>query len=365
MLPAALRYGEAAVVLFDVLLLVGMAALFGAAVQKPVALGGWTIADKTLCASPQFEKRRAGRAHVYYGFGLTIKAPLDFPELRSEQPDESAGPCDVEVTFGTVEEHPQYLEDGDRGFWVRGEQACYALRDVGVFLVSAGRYICVEAHENATEEALRLCILGPVLGLALQQRGFLTLHASAVSIQGAAVAFLGGHGWGKSTMAALLQARGYPVISDDLMALEPDSNRVVPSFPQLKLWPDAAGALGHTSQELPRVHPDVDKRALRFSEGFVRDPSPLRRLYLLAVGETTAIETIPPAQVFEELMRHWYGSRFGPALLKSLDLRGHFLRVSNLASTVGLRRLQRPATLLDDLVLGETIEKAILEDLES
>jgi hypothetical protein len=301
---------------------------------------------------------------VYYGFGLTIKAPLDLPELRSE-PGESAGPCDVEITFGTVEEHPPYLEDGDRGFWMRGEQACYALRNVGVFLVSAGRHICVEAHENATEETLRLCILGPALGLALQQRGFLTLHASAVSIQGAAVAFLGGHGWGKSTMAALLQARGYPVISDDLTALEPDSNRVVPSFPQLKLWPDAAGALGHTSQELPLVHPDVDKRALRFSEGFVRDPSPLRRLYLLAVGETTAIETIPPAQVFEELMRHWYGSRFGPALLKSLDLRGHFLRVSNLASTVGLRRLQRPATLLDDLDLGETIEKAILEDLES
>ena len=64
-------------------------------------------------------------------------------------------------------------------------------------------------------------------------------------------------------------------------------------------------------------------------------------------------------------MRHWYGSRFGPALLKLIDLRGHFMRVSNLASTVGLRRLQRPATLLDDLDLGETIEKAILDDLDS
>ena len=70
-------------------------------------------------------------------------------------------------------------------------------------------------------------------------------------------------------------------------------------------------------------------------------------------------------QVFEELNRHWYGARFGSTLIDSLDLRAHFLQISRLARTVSVRRLQRPATLQDDPGLGETIEKAILEDLES
>jgi hypothetical protein len=249
--------------------------------------------------------------------------------------------------------------------WVHGDHACYALQGVGVFLISAGKHIRVEPHEGVTEEALRLCILGPALALALLQRGFFTLHASAVSIEGGAVAFLGGHGWGKSTMAAMLRARGYPVVSDDLTTLEWGKDTVIPSFPQLKLWPDAIGALGKASHEFPQVHPDVDKRALRFTEGFAPDPLPLRRLYLLAVGHPTTIETLRPMQVFEELMRHWYGARFGPALFDALDLRAHFLRVSRLARTVPVRRLQRPSTLREDPDLGEAIERAILRDLES
>lgn len=302
--------------------------------------------------------------YSYRGFGLIIDAPLVFPELPSRDL-ESVVPCDIKISFGKVEQRPQCTDESGRGLWVHGNQACYLLRDVGAFMVSAGQHIRVDPHQDASEEALRLCILGPAMGLALQQRGFFSLHASAVSIQEEAVAFLGGHGWGKSTLAAMLQARGYPVISDDLTAFEPDGNRVIPSFPQLKLWPDAVGALGQTSDELPLVHPDMDKRALRFSQGFVREHLPLRRLYLLAVGQTTAIERIAPRQAFEELMRHWYGSRFGPAFLKALDLRAHFLQVSNLARTGSLRRLQRPATLRDDPGLGETIERAILEDLES
>ena len=300
----------------------------------------------------------------YYGFGLKIKTPLVFPELQPATKEFTAH-FDIQITFGTVTRHPGYRDNYGRGLWVDGDPAGYSWRGVGVFLVSAGRHILVEPHQDATDEALRLSILGPVLALALQQRSFFTLHASAVSIEGEAVAFLGGHGWGKSTMAALLQARGSPVISDDLTALEPNDNRVVPSFPQLKLWPDAIGALGHTSDELPLIHPDVDKRALRFSEGFACEPLPLRRLYLLGLGQPTTIASLRPMQVFEELNRHWYGARFGSTLIDSLDLRAHFLQISRLARTVSVRRLQRPATLQDDPGLGETIEKAILEDLES
>lgn len=300
--------------------------------------------------------------HYYLGFGLSIQTPLTFPELPPR--DDLAGrPCDVEISPGTVSRHPDTADESGRGLWVRAGRACYSVNGVGTFEVCSGRQVTVEPAGEVADEALRLCVLGPVLGLILIQRGFFPLHASAVAIGDVAVGFLGGHGWGKSTMAALMQARGYPVITDDLLALEPDTDRVVPSFPQLKLWPDAVDALGHVSDELPLIHPDVTKRALRFGESFSDESLPLRRLYVLAVGESTSIQEITAKQAFGQVMQHWYGSRFGPALLESVDKRAHFLRVSRLVQTVPIRGLLRPGTLNEDPALGDEIEGAILEDL--
>jgi hypothetical protein len=164
-------------------------------------------------------------------------------------------------------------------------------------------------------------------------------------------------------MAAILRARGYTVISDDLTALNLVDNTLIPSFPQLKLWPDALRTLGLSSQELPQLHPTLEKRALRFTEGFAPFPLPLWRLYILGIGQPTAVEVLRPTQIFEAIMQHWYGVRFGLTLFNSLDLREHFLQVSRLTCMVPARRLQRPATLLEDPHLPQAIEKEILRDL--
>lgn len=302
--------------------------------------------------------------HAYSGFGLTIEAPFEFPELPRADSQSPSHP-DIEIAVGSVEQRPEHLDDTGRGVRVHRDEACYVWQGVGAFLVTGGRRILVEPDSGAPQEAVRLAILGPVLALLLHQRNLLVLHASAVSIDGRAVAFLGGHGWGKSTMAAMLQGRGHPVISDDLAVVDPGDHWIVPSFPQLKLWPDAVGALGHTSEELPLIHPDVDKRAFRFQRSFNPERLPLRRLYLLAVAEPIAIERLPPKQAFEALMAHWYCNRFGPDFLRALDLRAHFLRVSSLVRAVPVRVLQRPATLSEDPGLVESIERVIREDLES
>ena len=278
--------------------------------------------------------------------------------------EECSDPADIEIRIGKVEPHPRHIDETGCGFWARGNQACHYLKGVGAFLVSAGRHILFEPSPGVAEESLRLSILGPALALALHQRGLFLLHASAISIDGAAVAFLGGHGWGKSTMAALFHARGFPVISDDVTAIKGEENTAVPSFPRLKLWPDAIRTLKLSPEELPQVHPDLPKRTLPLSDGFASCPVPLRRLYVLGIGETTAIEALRPAHGLEEIIRHWYGVRFGPAFFKSLDLRQHFLRAGQLANGVPVKRLQRPATLLTDPDLPEAIEKEIVQDLQ-
>jgi len=66
----------------------------------------------------------------------------------------------------------------------------------------------VEPEPGAEEAILRLYLLGPVLGILLHQRGFLVLHASVVSMAGAAVVF-----WvkkvGENQRLLPLNARGH------------------------------------------------------------------------------------------------------------------------------------------------------------
>jgi hypothetical protein len=102
----------------------------------------------------------------------------------------------------------------------------------------------VEPLPHVDEHVLRLYLLGPALGVLLQQRGLLVLHASAVAIGERVVAFVGESGWGKSTTAAALERRGHTVVADDVCALHlrgSEDPLVFPAIPRLKL--DAAPAL--------------------------------------------------------------------------------------------------------------------------
>ena len=185
------------------------------------------------------------------------------------------------------------------------------------------------------------------MAVLLQQRGFLILHASAVVFSNGAIAFLGDKGWGKSTMAASLQVRGYPLLTDDVLALKLDEDNpplALPAFPQVKLWPSAIAALGGEPESLPRIIPELNKRVHRLQEDFSRDPIILKRIYLLGKGDSVAIEPLQFGQVLGQLFRHSYSGRFGKHLLHQGEA-FHFRQCMELAKQVPLYRLQRPSEL--------------------
>lgn len=269
------------------------------------------------------------------------------------------------VRVGAVMQRPSVFDASGRGCWVNGDQVCYVLQDVGAFLVSNGKDILVEPCPEAVGEGLQLSLLGPAMALLLLQRGKFVLHAGSIAINGAAVAFLGGHGWGKSTLVAMLYARGHRFLCEDVAGLTflEDHIQVIPSFPQLKLWPDAAQRLGWSPADFPQVHPDCEKRLIRFCKNFNNVSIPLRRIYVLRVAPRVSVERLRPVERQEAILRHWYGARFGPEFLRSLDRRNHFLRAAELARAVPVRALHRPATLHEDPGLTEAIEGEILRDL--
>ena len=211
-------------------------------------------------------------------------------------------------------------------------------------MIQGGRQISIDADSRADHRLIRLFLLGPVLALLLHQRKFLAIHASAVSLGGEAVAFVGEKGMGKSTMAAALHARGHALVADDLVAIDTTAARPLayPGFPQLKLFPESAALLDGDPGQLPKVHPEFDKRARRAIEGFPIQPLPLRRIFVLADGDVEAIEPLSARDGFMELVRHSY-------LLGWINATGtaamHFRQATSLASRVPVARLIRRRSL--------------------
>jgi HPr serine kinase-like protein len=214
---------------------------------------------------------------------------------------------------------------------------------VGRFQMRAGHEIEIRPELGADAALLRLYLLGPALAVLLRQRGFLVLHASAAEVGGAAVAFLGASGSGKSTLAAALVARGHRLVADDYVAIEPGPHGVMltPGIPQLKLWPDAAAAVGAAAHTLKRLYSGVEKRSVPAGEKFATAPRQLRGAYVLCEGEAPAIQRLNPQESLVELLRHSYG----PRTLAAIRTREHFRQCAQVVSAVPATRLCVPRAL--------------------
>ncbi len=288
--------------------------------------------------------------HYYCAYGLGIRSALSLPELTPGVASKTES-GEVAIRLGPVGSPPAQLDPAGFGFWAAGDEACHFLEKVGAFLVRGGREIVIDPAPGVEERLLRLSLLGPAFALLLHQRGFLVMHASVVARGDTAVAILGKSGWGKSTIAGALYAKGYDLVADDVAAVQLDEEgaSVLPGFPQVKLWPEAATLLGETPEHLPLLHPSFDKRAWRTSRGFSLEPRRLEHIYVLATGPDPAIAPLTPREACFELLGHWYGHRFGEGLLQGNSAALHLRQCAQLASRVSTHRLYRsggPATLL-------------------
>jgi hypothetical protein len=279
--------------------------------------------------------------HLYTAYGLAIQSELALPEL--EMASGHAEP-DVVVRLAQADLPAPKASNGAGAFLVETE--------AGRFVLRAGREIVVDPAPGVEEAMTRLFLLGPALAVLLQVRGLLVLHASGVAVKNEAIAFLGDAGWGKSTLAEAFYAQGHPLITDDIMAIQMEAGwpKVLPGFPQVKLWPEAAASLGCSPEQLPQLHSQVSKRAHRLTGGFSQTPLPLRRIYVLGPASPHhEISYLQPQQAFMELVRH--SRAVSVPNRPDLDIR-HFQQCTQLIQMVPVCRLKRQRSLsaLSDLV---------------
>lgn len=123
-------------------------------------------------------------------------------------------------------------EGGVADFTVRLEAVRPWRRVVRPSVRLAGDYALPDALPLPLSQGLLAAEMGMNLQMALGQRRFLLLHASAVERDGRAIVMTGESGAGKSTLAALLQRHGWRLMGDEFALLDPATGLVHP-FPRL------------------------------------------------------------------------------------------------------------------------------------
>jgi hypothetical protein len=286
----------------------------------------------------------------YASHGLSIDSQVELTGLPA-----SSVPVDLTMRRGEVRPWPESMDANQIGFAVDGDEARYFKPEVGAFLARRGEEILVDTTADATEAVVRLSLLGPVLSLALHQRGRFILHASAIETSGRVAAFCGENGGGKSSIVAALSGRDHGFMADDLCSIDLDAELplLFPGTPQIKLWPDSASALSVDTTRTHVLHPEFDKLGLDMTDRCSGQPLPLDRVYVIADAEEFEIEPMHSADALQAIVRHWYGARFGPRLRTSSGPR-HFLDCVRVADRTDVFRLRRPRSFdrFDELLQG-------------
>lgn len=316
-------------------------------------------------------------SYFYRAFGLTFGSSTPVPWLRHIQ-----GPrvADVTVELGAGVTRP-FLEPlgeelhrwpgdgpGSRPALLvesirEGDFLRVAYGDGALFVVDrTGSRVFGSWGPGLPDARGGLYLLTLVSGLLLRLRGITSLHASAIAVDGVAVAFAGASGAGKSTLAAAFSRMGIGVLTDNIAALGGGAEGIVvqPGVPAVFLWPQSVEALLGRTEALPRALPGWEKRALSLA-GDPRCPDramPLAALYVLddcRAPDGIGFHAMSGAGVLPMLVAHTYGNYF----LASRQGARDFAFLARVSQQVPVRRLRRP----DDISqVGETCDR-ILADL--
>ena len=311
-----------------------------------------------------------------YGLGVVANRPI--PTV----PSSTISTADVRVSFGALPDWLTSLKPHDvETIYVAdytdesgnpalifsrlhgGHFYRFSYADQTQFVVDdAGREIWTTWAAPLTLEDNATYLLGPVMGFVLLLRGLICLHASAVVIDGRAIALIGPAGAGKSTTAAAFAARGFSILAEDVVTLDDRGNRflVRPAYPCIRLWPASAATLFGSRSALPQLTPNWDKRYLdltKQSGRFETEPRELAAIFLLAERRDDSrapyVEPVERAAALLSLIANTYATKLMDKQMRARE----FELLSRLLSTVPLRRVTphtdpaRIAELCDSILL--------------
>ncbi|MBN2574777.1 MAG: hypothetical protein JXP73_09450 [Deltaproteobacteria bacterium] len=298
---------------------------------------------------------------VLYGCGIRSNLPL----LGLAEGGTQAATIDVEfrpdVPYSAVAEPPVHASPQ---LTVRrtGVGYHFAYRDGTEFVVTGdGSRVMASTPAGASHEDTCTYLVGPVFGFLLRLRGAVCLHASVAVVGGRAVVVCGAAGSGKSSIAAAFACSGYPVMADDVAVLDDrgDALEIVPGYPRINLWPDMAQVLCGSSEALPAITPNWQKRYLPLHASgtgarFHAEPAGLAVVYVLAEripGEAPSIRGLGQREALLVLLANSYTSYLLDQGMRARE----FGVLGRLVRTVPVRQVSLPEDLSAAPALCETL----------
>lgn len=300
---------------------------------------------------------------MHYGcsiYGLGVLANRPIPTV----PHSTITTADVRVSFGAL---PHWLdrlqphqvektyvadytdEAGNPAFVFSrldgGKFYRFSYADNTEFVVDCnGREVWTTWDEPLTLEDTATYLLGPVMGFVLLLRGLVCLHASAIVVDGGAIAFVGPAGSGKSTTAAAFSTRGFGVLAEDVVTLDDRADRffVRPAYPCIRLWPASAATLYGSRSALPPLTPNWDKCYLDLTQQsgqFESEPQPLAAIYLLGERsdhpDAPFVESVDRTDGLISLIANTYGTKLIDKQMRARE----FDLLSRVLTNVPVRRV--------------------------
>ena len=167
----------------------------------------------------------------YHAFGRVLESAVPLGELHEVAADDAPVGWRLLLADGSPPDCPQAIAIGHEEIAYGGTVSLALLKegeymltysDTGVFDLSAPEgVIRWWRPEGCDMDLAAMDILGRVLATILHAEGTVTLHASAVAVDGVAIGFLAPKFHGKSTLAAAMTYVGAQLVSDDALAILP------------------------------------------------------------------------------------------------------------------------------------------------
>jgi hypothetical protein len=272
---------------------------------------------------------------TYSCYGLVLSSELELPDLGD--PIDTDAPADIVVRLGPLTRPPIETDQLPYGLWRSDDRCGVDVPEVGRYEARAGHEVIIDPVPGVEPRALRLFLLGTVMGAVMMQRDHLVLHGNAFRVGDACAVVVGHSGAGKSTLAAEFDRRGFDVLSDDVVPINADCF-AIPGYPRIKLWDDALERLGVETNGLERINDAHEKFQLPLHRNAI-EALPLRWIYVLErhAGSELTIEAV-----------------HGPQ-----PVARHLEQCARLASVVRLARVRRPVATMT----AECTAAAILADI--
>lgn len=295
----------------------------------------------------------------YVCYGLTLQSEIELPELDSRAVGETSdNAADIVIQFGALSGPPPTAAVVAGGLWRSAATCGLIVEDVARFEARAGACIVIDPVPGADERAIRLFLLGTVMGAMMMQRGHLVLHGNGLRIGDACAVVVGHSGTGKSTLAAEFARRGLSVLSDDVVPVD-GCGRALPGYPRIKLWEDSLRQFGLAPDGLERVRAEAPKYSVPITD---REAAtlPVRWVYALETHDEPDLTLAPLNGIakFELLGEHTYRRQL-------LVGQGAIWQHAQLCATLGeqaqIARILRPAGTMTPAATADFI----LNDIET